>query len=214
LRATRVVLLAGVVALVAAVVVVASQRAPRLLGSNRVTANAFPLRLVAARTACQVTSVPAGTGDVRILTQTRAGIARPAFTATLDGRRVGRAAGGPAGTRWVAVPVAPRTTTGRPEGLVCLTAAGRGLVALGGIPATVDAAAHTPSGRALPGVARLEFETGRAETWWSTLGATEHRFSRGKASWVGTWTLVLVGILFAGALGAAGWALARREPAP
>jgi hypothetical protein len=206
-RGARVVLLAGTVVLVALVVFVASQRGPRLVGSNRVAAASFPVVLRAQRTACQAAQIPAAAGDVRVLVGTY-GRPRPPISLSLDGRAAGRVGSGAQG--WVRIPLLK--TLPRAAGRLCLTVAGRYRVALAGAATKHRVAARTRRGRALPGLVRLEYETGVSESWWSTLGPATRRFARGKADWVGPWTLGLVGLFALGSLAAAGWALARRVP--
>jgi hypothetical protein len=216
LTRVRVVLLAGALALLAGVVVAGSQRAYRLVGSNRVPAAGFYVRLRHARTLCQPALVPAGTGALRFLVGTY-GRPLPNLTLVARGQVLGRLAGG-GQQGWLEIPL---RRGHQPLGAtrLCVIAGGRRVIAVAGageVPASAARRARafearTPSGGRLGGFVRFEYVTRKPETWWSTIGASARRFALGKADWVGRWTLVLVGVLVLGALAVAGWTVGRER---
>lgn len=199
----RAVLLAGAAVIALVVVVGASLRDYRLLGSNRVPAAGFVLRLRPGQAACQRATIPAGTGAVRVMAL-RAG--QPALALTIDGHLV---TGAPAGSDgWVTLRLPPPATT-RTLATICLRAVGPGPVTLAGQTRPAGANARDQRGRVLLAAARLEFTTAHPASWWSRLGDMLRRFGEGKPGWVGGWTLIVAALLLAGALAAAGWALLR-----
>jgi hypothetical protein len=199
----RAVLLAGAAVIALVVIVGASLRDYRLLGSNRVPAAAFALRLGPGQSACQRATIPAGTGAVRVLAL---GAGRPTLALTVDGHFVTGARTG--GDGWGTLRIPPPATT-RTLATLCLRAAGSGPVTLAGQTRPAGANARDGQGRVLRAAARLEFTTAHPASWWSRLGDIFRRFGEGKPGWVGGWTLVLAALLLAGGLAAAGWALLR-----
>jgi hypothetical protein len=199
----RAVLLAGAAVIAVVVVVGASLRDYRLLGSNRVPAAAFVLRLGPGQTACQRATIPAGTGAVRVIAL---GVGRPGLALTIDGHFVTSATMG--GDGWVTLRIPPPATT-RTLATLCLRAVGPGPVTLAGQTRPAGANAQDQRGHVLLAAARLEFTTAHPASWWSRVGDILRRFGEGKPGWVGGWTLVLAALLLAGGLAAAGWALLR-----
>ena len=197
----RAVLLAGAAVIALVVLIGASLRDYRLLGSNRVPAAAFVLRLGQGQTACQRATIPAGTGAVRVIAL---GAGRPTLALTIDGHLGG--IGQVADDGWVTLRIPPPATT-RTLATLCLRTTGP--VTLAGQTRPAGANARDEQGRVLLAAARLEFTTAHPASWWGRIGDMLRRFGEGKPGWVGGWTLVLAALLLAGALAAAGWAVLR-----
>ncbi len=111
----------------------------------------------------------------------------------------------------IPIPVAHRARLAR----VCLGVESGGSAGVAGSPTPPrNAARGRTSGRPLAGLMNIEYFTRGNESWWSRLGPIKRSFAWGKATWQGSWTLVLCALLALAALGLAAVTLLRsvREP--
>ena len=206
MTAVRVVLAVAALALVGGVVLNASGEHRRLVGTNRVVANGYPLRLNARHpAACQDAVIAAGAGALRFGAAGDAGT-RPPLDVRLDGHVAGRLAASRGVIATIPIPVAEHARAAR----VCLELPAGGSVGVAGSPTPPGHGASGRDGRAtLAGVMGIQYLTPGRESWWSRLGVLKRSFGWGKATWQGSWTLVLCALLALAALGLAAVTLVR-----
>ncbi|HXA53601.1 MAG TPA: hypothetical protein VNV37_01885 [Solirubrobacteraceae bacterium] len=211
---TRVRRLALGVALLAAAGALAldmSGRAPRIAGTDHVSAAIFSVALPDGGTLCQpYMTLPSDAQRIEALIGTY-GAPVPAISADFVGAG-GRtlAAGALArGARegYVQVPLGrPRSSSA--EGKLCLHVHARTKVVFGGEPSGGTAAALV-DGQPQPGRIDVVYLRPGRESWWQLLGALDQRFGLGKAPFFGDWTLPFAALALLGVWIAAVRLLAR-----
>jgi hypothetical protein len=204
-RRIRVVAVAvAVLALCAALAVALARSETRHAGFNSIRANDEVTVLGSGDEVCQtVETVPADTAAVEFVGVTggRPGPPLLAHVRAPTGERVadGRRAGG-YGDGKVAVPVTKLEYT-VPSAWVCLRAAGRGKVALLGVPTAPGGLLI--NGKERPGLLTLAYRRAGEESALALLPAIAHRFGLGKTKLAGDWTLWVLIVLFAATSGIA-----------
>jgi hypothetical protein len=202
--AKRVVLIAGPLLILAAVIAVLSIGNKPLLGTNRVGPASFFAVLPSGGQVCTAANelVPAGTGEIVVRTSTSQSAPIDVRVSAgnrliAQGRRTGHYDSGDN-----AIPLrspVPRTVA---QAVVCVRNGGIKPLGLSGSPADQSPKVRL-NGRPIDALIRLEYRGAHNVSWWSRIGAVADRFADGKASWVGSWTmwlalgLTLVAILIA-----------------
>lgn len=211
----RVVLAVALALVGAGVVLVLSQRAPRMAGTSFVPVRTFAVTVPPHAQACQpATYVPADSAAVRVLTGSF-GQPLPRLSVTLadaGGRPLARGAhagGGPQGE--VTIPLDAVVAEERYGATACVRNHGGAPVALGGDVAGPGSAARV-GGEVTQGAVGFRYLRPGRESWWSLLGAISERFGRGKSAFFGTWTLPLCALALAALWVAALRLLAREAP--
>ena len=205
---------AGVLVLAAALVVLLSQSAPRLAGTNDVFARFANVALEGGQVACQPGTVPGGTAAVRVAVAP--GVADgPALGVWVQdgaGRTVAR---GERGAGWggdaVDVPVGavPRTLA---RGQVCIAPAAP--LTLRGYAAGSPPTAILVDGTRTRESVRLWFFRAGSESWWSVAPVVGKRMGQARGAvldggWVGwAWAGLVLALL--AAVAATVWSLGRR----
>jgi len=188
------VVVTGLVALLAGILVDASGSAHRQSGSNLVMDRGFVAVLPPGEGVCQFGFVPADTAGVRV----HAVASGPVSLSTEvdDQARVvatGTVNAAPSGTALIPLRQAvrrPLPATAR----VCIVNHGQSKVSLGGMP--TPAARPTRVGTTPQrGVVRIEFTRPGQESWWQLLPTLVHRFGVAKSHWLGGWSLFLAALL-------------------
>lgn len=180
-------LAAGCVVLLLALGLALAEAAPRQAGSNYVPEFGPVKEFTGSDRHCQEEGlVPADAAALRLRVGT---YGRPtprirATMSTLDGRRVS------AGT----------LPGGRPEGIVVVPLRPSTKDSSGGIVACIETG---PGGRTVfygaGGRIRLEWLRAGEESWFALLPTVAHRFGLGKGIAIGSWLLVLAGVVLVGA---------------
>jgi hypothetical protein len=208
----RIVLGLAFVAVVAALSLDASGRAPRGAGSDHASTAVFAAKVPGGGTLCQPSAYLANdAARVQILIGTYGGpvpdlrliFVGAANNVVASGHL---AAGGHEGI--VTIPLrhlrrVPAATT------ACLRIGGSSQVALAGEAGPVNPGSEVVGGRQQPGRVSLTYFRRGEESWWSLLPELRRRFGLGKAAFFGDWTLPVAALLLLGVWVAAARLLAR-----
>jgi hypothetical protein len=205
----RVALAGGLILLALAVALVMSSSPETLARTNAIHPLNVPLASVpGSGSACQHNELlPAKTTAIGVSLNASDG---PRVTVTVLSANTivthGNSAAGWLG-RLVTIPVAPLGHAVR-EATVCVAFSGADeRVRFLGVhtPARSAAISH---GRLLPGRLTIEYMRRGHSSWWSLALAVARRMGLGRA-WAGTWVVLLVAIMMAGAIALASWLTAR-----
>lgn len=204
--ASRAVLVVGLVAVVATVVALLSQSAPRLAGTNNVSPRAPVAFLFPGDRLCQQSTVPA---DARsVVLRVPPNPERERRVRVVVGAGGDRAVGGhrgPAPTGELMVALTGRVPAGAGE--LCVRNRGDGSLALLG--SDIDIARAAQRGVTTRGKLSIAYRRAGSESWWSVAPTVAQRFARGKPGFVGAWTLWAALALMAAAVALAALAVAR-----
>jgi hypothetical protein len=195
----RAVLVVAVLAVVGALVLDLSGRAPRTSGSDHVSPVVFAAIVPGGGTLCQpFTGLPSDTADAQLLIGTY-GYAAP----ELRLRFLNSAGALVASGRWPA---------GGPQGAIeiplshahgeavraCLRVGGTHKLAIEGEGGPLDPADEVVDGALQGGrISLVYFRPGR-ESWWQLLPTLSRRFGFGKALFFGSWTLPVLALVLVG----------------
>ncbi|HEX7292409.1 MAG TPA: hypothetical protein VF250_14915 [Conexibacter sp.] len=201
----RAVLAFGLLAFVAGLFAVLSQRAQRLAGTNDVSATTVLTQRVDSLRICQADELlPADADVVRIAMQPATPDGGPPLRITWhdpDGRVLAHGSLS-AGWRAPAPPVPLRRAiaiASDVRGRLCLVFGRAGeAVLLGDTSAAAQGGMASPRG--LDGRIRVEYLRAGRETWWSVAPAVTARMGRGRA-FDGAWAALLVVLLAIGVVG-------------
>jgi hypothetical protein len=182
MRAVVAVVAVALVATVVRFVDVGTYDAPRLSGSNGVDALVYRAPLPDGKEHCQADFIPADTDRVRLRIRA-AGDRGPIAPLDIvvkskDGRRLVDERVRAPHDEFVLFGLGRRFDAPVPDAMVCFTARG-GDIDLGG----------------WEGTARTEWVRPGSESYFDMAGTIVHRFGLGKATWMGSWTVVPVALL-------------------
>lgn len=195
-KSVRVVLAAGVVIVIAVLVLEMSRSAPRTAGSDHVATPVFSAALPHGGVVCQpVEPPPEAMAAVRLLMGTY-GRPVPALAVrflSVAGVTVSRGTLAPGAREgYLTVPMR-RTGELSDAASVCVRVGGASRVVLAGERG--PGGTETINGKPAPGVISLDYLRPGSESWWQLLPTITTRFGLGKAPFFGDWTLPVMALL-------------------
>jgi len=212
-RAVRVVLLLGLLALVLVAAVVLAQGAPRRAGTNLAANTGFVIPLAAGEQLCQPSElVPGDTSGLRLSAHSGAP-SGPRLRVTMSVAERPLAAGA-LSAGWKSGPITiplSRVAETAQDVMVCLVDRGPGPVSFGG--SVPDANFYVVlGGKPLNGRMRTEYMRPGRESWFSLTPTLVHRFSIAKGDLIRHWAAPAALVLMLLAIALAVGTIVREEP--
>lgn len=194
----RVALSVAVIVVAGTLVLELSGSARRGAGSDHVSTAVFSAAVPGGGTLCQpVPALPAGAAAVQLLIGTY-GRPVPALATRFRTRSGVTIAEGTfrGGTHEGVVTIPLKRVHAGESAEACLHVGGAGNYVLGGEGDVPNASSEVVNGKHEPGRIGLSYLRGGRESWWQLLSVVSTRFGLGKASFMGSWTLLVLAILF------------------
>ncbi len=204
MTAARVAVAGALTLLAIVVVVLLSQSAPRMAGTNSVLLGSYISTVAPGQRLCQRGElVPPDTASLRIFIGVYGHPGGPYELTIRSGRQLVGSGQVGAGQRdgYLTVPVA-RVTRAVPDATVCIANRGPGPLALAGL-AGPPTPSTTIGQTEQTGTVQISYMRRGSESWWSLIPTIAQRFGVAKADLLGSWTFwgAIVALLGAWGLG-------------